>query len=424
MKIAKILLSCTVAVMTFASCGEIEDPLANGNKPDTEQPDKPDNPDTPDNPNLPSGDKLEVVLDKKVIRADGTDAATFTFLLDGQKITEGVTLYDDQMQEVALTDSRFTTTQVGEYVFWAAYATLSSENVVIRSVNVDVPVTPVDPKPSSTAFDHKVLQIQITGNECGYCPLMIESLQQVYSQEKYSSRSILAACHTFNSDDPTFIDEKIPGSGSAPKLYTNLDFGNSFGNLSSIGVTAQTIAAHIDEYHKFPVKAGISVKSVRDGNTIVIKACVKAAVTTEFRIGAWLLEDGLVYDQHRYRNGGDDYYSETHNNCVRIADSKVTSTNYLGHPLGVINSGDTSEYVFVWNLDENPEAPVMTWNKKIGTSPMYKTCLKPNLDNCRIVVFASVPMKDGAATTDNPVTIITNAVECPINGEVQFGYVD
>ena len=422
MKIAKLFISIALAVFTLASCGEIDDPLNNGGKQDVENPDDSDKPVNPDDE--PKGEKLEIVLDKKVIRADGKDVAVLTYLLDGNPIVDGVTLYDGNMQKVTLEESKFTTDQVGEYEFWAAYATLSSESVIVRAVNVDVPATPVDPKPSSTAFDHKVLQIQITGNQCGFCPLMIESLGQVYSQEKYASRSILAACHTFNSDDPTFIDEKIPGSGSAPKLYTNLDFGNSFGNLSSVGLTAQTIAAHIDEYYKFPAKAGISVKTVLDGNTIVIKACVKAAVTTEFRVGAWLLEDGLVYDQHRYKNGGDDYYTETHDNCVRIADSKVTSTNYLGHSIGLVNSGETSEYVFVWDLDSNPESPVMTWNKKVGTSQMYKTCLKPDLKNCRVVVFASVPMNDGPATTDNPVAIITNVVECPLNGEVQFCYVD
>jgi hypothetical protein len=76
---------------------------------------------------------------------------------------------------------------------------------------------------------------------------------------------------------------------------------------------------------------------------------------------------------------------------VRIADSKVNSSNYTGHLLGEIKTGETAERMFVLNLKKS-------WIT----------------DNMELVVFVSAE-EDGAYT-------VTNAIKAPVDGVVQFEY--
>ncbi len=118
---------------------------------------------------------------------------------------------------------------------------------------------------------------------------------------------------------------------------------------------------------------------------------MKAAQTAEFRVGAWLLEDGISGSQSNYRPSvwTGDY--NTHDNCVRIADSRVSSSNYTGYSLGTISTGETAEHAFVMTLDES-------WVT----------------ENLHLVLFVTTPEGNS--------WVVNNAVACPVNGTVEFDY--
>ncbi|HIZ86558.1 MAG TPA: Omp28-related outer membrane protein, partial [Candidatus Coprenecus pullistercoris] len=119
-------------------------------------------------------------------------------------------------------------------------------------------------------------------------------------------------------------------------------------------------------YMRSGTKAGISARAELNGSTLVVLASVKAAETSEFRIGAWLLEDGIEGRQSNYYPDSwtDDF--DTHDNCIRIADSRVSNSNFTGHSLGTVKAGQTAEYAFVMTVDE-----------------------KWNAENCHLVLFVT-----------------------------------
>lgn len=340
----------------------------------------------------PSGD-LVLNVSKTIIQADGNDAATFEVLYNGESVTEGVTIYDDDNNVVDLPSLTFTTTQTGTYSFWAAYGTSFTETVTVTAIGFAVPELPEDPQPESTSFARKVLLTQFTGTGCGYCPGTISAIRTVSEDEAYSSKFLVASCHSFNSNDPAYSDETsrlavaMGFSGSAPVV--NMDL-SSLSYTSAI--SAQNLRTMVDQaYGRTSAKAGIAASAQFDGGTLVVTASVKAAETADFRIGAWLLEDGIYGRQSNYNQAAWPGDYNTHDNCIRIADSRVSNYNYTGYSLGTVEAGDTAEYAFVMDLDDS-------WVT----------------ENLHLVIFVTTP-EDNA-------WVVNNAVSCDADGSVAFDY--
>ena len=79
---------------------------------------------------------------------------------------------------------------------------------------------------------------------------------------------------------------------------------------------------------------------------------MKAAVSGEYNVGLWLLQDGY-YRKHTVDNGrlgllegtwGDSY--NFHDNSVRVAESKYLGS-HIGYPLGRIETESPSNH-FLW----------------------------------------------------------------------------
>ena len=408
-------LAAILIIAMAASCGEVSDPLADGPGNGNNNPPSGDSP--TETPGGSEGEavELELVFDRQIIHANGEDAAVATVYCQGKVVTEGVTFYDADFNEVILTDSKFTTTQVGEYTFWASYEAYVTDNVSVRAVSVPVPSVAADPQPENTDFVRRVLMTQITGTACGYCPKMIEALESVYAKQEYASKAVLAASHQFNGDDPAYAGVELMNQGGAPYVYTDMLVNSMMGAYNTAALTAQYLAGYITECHKmFPPVAGISVNSVLDGNSIVFTVGVKAVKdVNNLRVGAWLLEDGIVATQSNYELGQSGSYEETHDNCVRIVDSKFKSNDYTGYKLGAIKAGEVKEYLFAWNLDENMENPILPWNVITSKGDKkYPNNRKPVLANCKLLVFVY--------TSDTQ--SVNNVIVCPIEGETPFEY--
>lgn len=337
----------------------------------------------------PSGD-LVLNASKTIIQANGDDAAVFEVLYNGEPVTEGVTIYDDDNNVVDLPSLTFTTTQTGTYSFWAAYGTSFTETVTVTAIGFAVPELPDDPQPESTSFARKVLLTQFTGTGCGYCPGMITLLRNVLADEDYASRTVLAAAHQYNSSDPAYLSSAdlagAMGVGPYPSLVADMSL--TFTNYTS----ESGLRLLIDNcYNRSRALAGIAASAQFDGGTLVVTASVKAAETADFRIGAWLLEDGIYGRQSNYNQAAWPGDYNTHDNCIRIADSRVSNYNYTGHSLGTVGAGETAEYAFVMDLDDS-------WVT----------------ENLHLVIFVTTP-EDNA-------WVVNNAVYCDADGSVAFDY--
>ena len=345
-----------------------------------------------DDDTVPSVKSLVLRASATVIEADGIDAVQLEVLADGVPVTEGVRLYDGLTNTpLELPSMTFTTTEPGNYYFWAAYGTKQTEMVQVRAVGFELPELPADPEPESTSFVKRVLLTQFTGTECGYCPGMIEILRSVLADEDYASRVVHTAAHTYKSTDPAYLEQRLDqamGVSAHPMIVADMAY--SYNNYLDEGGLRQMIDL---AWSELPAKAGISVSTSLAGNQLVVMASVKAAETGMYSVGAWLLEDGIEGKQANYHPElwTGDY--GIHDNCIRYADSRVTNIDYSGFSLGTVEAGQTSEYVFTIALDEDWVA-----------------------DNCHVVVFVTVPDEKGRYYS------VTNAVDVPLEGSYPFEY--
>lgn len=372
MKSFNLIAASCAALLAFSSCDGLVDNSGKGQ-------------------NRPSGDgDLVLSVSSSIIQANGEDAAVLTVLYDGEPVTEGVTLYDGDNNVVDLPSFSFTTEQEGTYSFWAAYGTSYSETVTVTAIAFPVPDLPEDPQPDNSSFAKKMLLTQFTGTGCGYCPGMINLLRSTMADDEYSSKIIIAAAHQYNSDDPAYLSSaNLAGAMGITGFPTVVvDMYMSFSNYPS-----PTAFYNILDYcyDKSPAVAGIAASSSLENGTLVVTASVKAAKTSDLRIGAWLLEDGIYGRQSNYNSGSWTGDYNTHDNCIRLADSKVSNTNYSGYSLGTIEAGKTAEHAFVMTIDDS-------WV----------------VDNLHLVIF--VTTKDGNSW------IVNNAVACDVNGSVQYQY--
>ena len=391
MKTLKTLALLLVGALAFVGCNPVDDGGNEGKK------------------------RLVLVANKTTIYDNGTDGATFTLYYDGMTVEAGdYDLYIDAGDEMVVGNTFYSTTQ-GTFEIWAAYGTLISNSVNINVVATPpaAPAVPEDANPSKTNFKRRVLLTQFTGTGCGYCPLMMNALHQVLTNDVYGDKVVVAAAHLYNDNDPCWLAEaqtldNAMGVQGYPSVYSDLN-RNGYGD-ASFAALKKCID---DAQARTTVKGGIAVNSAyhAEEEYIVLNATVKAKETTEFRIGAWLLEDNIYGKQSvypdPYKGTGDliqpldgvDF--NNHNNVIRLADSKATNTDFSGFSLGVIEAGKTASREFAFKLKPH-------YND--ANARYY------NHNNLRVIVFIS--------TNENGKWYVNNVVKCPKHGSVDFEYAE
>ena len=195
---------------------------------------------------------------------------------------------------------------------------------------------------------------------------------------------ILAACHTYNDSDPAFLNYSIDNALSVsgyPTVVLNLDKTQKFNDYTKPSQLKGMVAS---DYGDGKCGVGISASSVVDGQNLVVKAQVKVATSGRYRIGAWLLEDGIAARQEGLGN-------TIHNNCVRDIYSKNSAYDYTG-PLHIVEAGETAVEFFMGTLDSK-------WVK----------------ENCHIVVFA-------CAQKENGNYVVANVIDFPMGQSHTFAY--
>lgn len=361
----------------------------------------------------PENLELKLASDRNLIQTN-VDAATLTVTLGDEVLTEGVTFYDGDFNELNVPDFKFKAPVAGDYVIVASYGTYISEKVTIKAIDIAIPATPADPKPSSTAFKTRVLLTEFTTVGCTYCPNMKLVLHDLMADEAVADKIVFTACHSGIIDptaDPAYIKTtlddfcKFPGFPSV-----NFDFYYTEGNYTKPVSEFKALVNQLLE-SKEDVAAGIAVNSQLIGSDLVIKATVKAAETGDYRIGACLLEDGIYAVQ---KGGMAQSWMNTHDDVMRYIDSKYGNNLYYGHPLGKVEEGKTVDYLFDWNLDT-------IWAEGDRASQLYgKTGWNEFvMENLHLVVFVSTKATDQKG---NDYYYINNVIDCPLTGQTPFEY--
>ena len=329
--------------------------------------------------------------------------ATFRLTFNGEPVTEGYTIYDENDNPIE--GNTFSSTKIGYYEFWAEYgAAMTKVNIGITVVATPpaAPAVPTDNNPSKLNFHRRVMLIQFTGTGCGYCPSMVTALHAIAANEETKNSFVLAAAHIggYAGSDPAKMEEaKTLDDAFGISSYPNLvvDMAPNSGNVYA---TESYLTSQINKaLERVSVKGGIAANTEYHAtkNYVMVNALVKAKETAEFRIGAWLLEDKIEGVQTVYADAntvsGINY--NIHNNCIRKVKSQQPTDDFdfTGLTLGTIEAGQTKPYEFAFSLKN-------AWKS----------------ENLHVVIFIS--------TKENGKWRINNIINAPINGSVDFEYTE
>lgn len=355
---------------------------------------------------------LKLSVNPTTIVANGTDAATFTLTADGKEIQASRYMLLTSTNE-PVNGGRFTTTTAGAYTFYALYNNKQSNSVSVTATEPQPEPTPnpnpnpepapepdgsltlpADPQPENLNFFRRVMLIQFTGTNCGFCPFMINAITETLQDQTLASQVVWTAAHRYNDSDPAYCSfalDYMMGVSGFPMV--SIDMANLSGNRTTSAIKKMIN----DAISRVSARGGISAASSYDSatRTVTIKAEVKAAEKRQFRIGAWLLEDGI--EARQANNGAPGSWANyVHNECIRLQDSMSPDNDYTGKELGDLEAGAKGVCEFSIKLREN-----------------YKA------ENCRVVLFITTPEVAGSGKAWR----VNNIITMPMTGQAAYEYV-
>ena len=304
--------------------------------------------------------------------------------LDGTDLTSDAIIYD-KTHDFAEVSNPFTPTKDGDYEFYAVAGSIITNTVKVTVVPA-IPALPEDAQPANTSFNHRILLVDHTGNTCGYCPEMMAALKEVAETGDYHSKYYEAMAHTYSTGDPAYSAAASAvsnhhGISSYPSLTYN------FYHDTKSQQNAAHIKGQIDALWKAEgADAGIAAAASLAETSVVLNVEVKAAVANDYRVTAWLLEDGIYAKQTNAR----EEWMNTHDNAIR---QRVDSESLSGLDLGSLAAGE----------------------KKDAAMSLKISSTKWNRDNFKVMVIVSA--KNAKGQFD-----VANVAICPMNDVVAYDY--
>ena len=267
--------------------------------------------------------------------------------------------------------------------------TEKQEGPEIPAGDIAIPELPADPEPGNTSFNHRILLLQHTGTYCSNCPNLMAALKELSQLDEYADKYQHVAAHSYNQEgDPAYSQAAANLSqafcdGYYPELTFNLTKENTGTSLA-----LKTITDIIDNLHKDAADVGIAAAAGLSGNTVGVNVQIKAAKTGQYRIAAWVLEDGIRGKQE----GASEDWMNTHSNAVRVMAGNTLNMRIYGEKMGELQPGQTAEKSFSIVLDE-------AWKS----------------ENCKVLVVVNAAGSDGRYD-------LANCMLCPIGGAVTYDY--
>ncbi len=363
MKLTKFF-ALALAALAFVGCDTEKNPGSGGNE------------------HKPTGDAT-LVANNNSVEVNTPIEFTVT-AADGTDLTAEAVIYD-KSHDYTVVDNPFTPTFDGEYEFYAVVGTIITNSVKV-SVVPTIPALPEDAQPENTVFNHRILLVDHTGNTCGYCPQMMKALENVSKTGDYHSKYYEAMAHTYSNGDPAFsgaasVISNHHGVSSYPTLTYN------FYHTTQSSYNDAHIMGQIDQLWKAEgADAGIAAAATLASASVIVNTEVKAAVANDYRITAWLLEDGIYAKQ----TNATEEWMNTHDNAIR---QRVSSNDISGVDLGAIAAGETKSTALTLNIVGNK------WNR----------------DNLKVMVIVSAKNAKGQFE-------VANVAICPMNDVVTYDY--
>lgn len=283
---------------------------------------------------LKSVESINLQADSSVRTAGETITFTVTNN-NGEPLTAEATIFIDG---APITGNTFTSDEVGTFLAKATYMGIESEAIEIRFHDG-----------SETNFVKRVLIEDYTGTWCGYCPRVAHAIELAKQQ---SDKIVAVAIHRPSSvptssvyDPYNFDASELEATLSAegyPKGFLNRKTQWSFPEPNNIGqVLTLTQGAN--------PKLGLAINSTVSNGTISMEVSTKFANDfSNLRLVVYVLENGLIYDQHNYTTyyGGASIIEDfEHNHTLR-----ATLTHILGDAIGNTETVTGNTYTRTFNV--------------------------------------------------------------------------
>ena len=402
MKITKYFaLLCAAASLSIAGCELVDDNTngtgnenTNGTGNENNSGENNDENNGENNGNENNGDSEATIVlgaDKTTIELGET--ITFTVTEGDNDVTADCTIYDKDMSIIE--GNTYTAETTGTFSFLATMGSKVSNRLYI-SVLASVPVLPEDTDEANTKFNHRILLVDHTGVNCGYCPWMTDNLIAFHNKTSWGNNCTEVTCHAGSmagGDPANSPAANIVNQFYSPNGYPNLSvnfYTTTVGNDFEAPFLADMESVFSANVKKDGADAGIAIATTGDSDKVYATVAVKAAVEQEYKITAWLLENN-IYSKNQAGASKPEHYIYDH--ALRFIPGKYDRNNIQGESFGIIKAGQTISTGFELDI----------------TSTMW------NSENLEVIVIVSAQDKSKRWE-------VVNTLTCPVNQSVNFEY--
>ena len=348
----------------------------------------------------PTTTGIELLTSTPLIVADGEEEAVLTVKFNGVDVTDSALIY---MNKKRVKSNRFSTENPGSYAFFASYKGKVSKTITIQAANPALYVAlPADSQPEKfDGFDRKVLVAEGTGTWCGYCPYMIKALELFCESGANADKAVVVAAHSGDEFGNAASDAaiRVMQISSFPSCVLNLNPEVLVMN-QGLEVNVENINSMVGMELLDKARVGISASTaVSVDSTIVgVRAAVKVGAEGNYRINAWLIEDGVPAMQSSNWPEFSDGMAEVlinHNHILRDASCTSFIQGQVLSQKGACAAGEVIEFYHEFDA----VAANVT-----------------NVANCKIAVLVTAT----SGTSSN--YYVNNIIECPVGSSVPFAY--
>lgn len=293
----------------------------------------------------------EVILTASNTTPRVGQSITFSVEYAGEDVTSEAKICNYYTSEVIANPVTFN--EVGEHAIVAKYDGQTSNVVSVAVYSAVTPDFPVDGDAENYNFKYRMLLVDHTGTDCGYCPYMMQSLKEIEEDPAYNDYFNIAMAHSYNMSDPAFSNSALTMRyyyqktlkvlTGFPTLTYNYQFGDSAGSNISY------IISNFNKLKKESADAAVAVAAALDGNKIIVSASLKSKEARTYKVNILLLEDGIYGRQY----GASQDWMNTHNNAIRDSYAEINSTDISGCEWGYVAAETTSNKVFEMAIDNS-----------------------------------------------------------------------
>lgn len=274
---------------------------------------------------------------------------TITFTVkdnEGNNLTDSAIFFINGEEIVGNT---FTTDVVGNYEVTATYFGTEADPIIINFHDG-----------TGINFRKRVLIEDYTGTWCGWCPRVAYGIELVHQQ---TEDVVAVAIHRPSSNESSPVYDPYNFDSSELENYIDIP-GYPKGLLNRLTQWNNPEPNNINQVIALTQgenpKLGLAMNTAIDNNNINIDVNIKFGkdFSSELKLVVYILENGLIYDQHNYTtyyDGIDPIPEFEHNHVLRECLTPLMGETIPNNQTGILNTYTKSFNIPIPNTIENPE---------------------------------------------------------------------